>query len=197
MKKLIICLLLCAALVPSVFARSSDYDDDYDKPGKFMGLTPGVRLSIVGLEPTLALNFLNLEVEAACALNSGWDGKNFGYAPSLSVGYNANPYNRGAFAVFGVEYMYLSPAYMTMMTNFLNLSNILSLPSIHSASIFYKGGVNFNSAFGMLWRIRLPLWIMDSQGGNVCNINVTNVPGFATNFLIGICTFSVGLKLTI
>ena len=81
MKKFIICILLCAALVPSVFARSED--DDYDYREKVVGITPGVRLSILGLEPTLGLNISNLEIEGACALNTGWDGKQFGYAPSI------------------------------------------------------------------------------------------------------------------
>ena len=65
MKKLLLCLILCAGLIPSVFARSSwDDDDDFDSD-KIFGITPGIRLSILGLEPTLAVDIYHLEIEAA------------------------------------------------------------------------------------------------------------------------------------
>ena len=196
MKKFIICILLCAALVPSVFASSDD--DEYDYKEKVIGITPGVRLSILGLEPTLGLNISNLEIEGACALNTGWDGKQFGYAPSVSIAYNTNPFEKGGYTVFGGEYMYLSPAYMNMIATLLkDGDNRITIPSLHAFSVFYKGGYNFNNVVGMLWRIRLPLWIIDNEGGAQCNLNVTNLPGFAANFLIGVCTISLGVKFTI
>ena len=115
MKKLLLCLIICAGLIPSVFARSSwDDDDDFDSD-KIFGITPGIRLSILGLEPTLAVDIYHLEIEAACAFNTGFDGNQFGFAPSGSVAYITNPFEKGGSTAFGLEYMYLTPSYTAAM----------------------------------------------------------------------------------
>ncbi len=197
MKKILLCLILCAVIMPSIFART-ETDDDFESE-KIFGITPGVRLSVLGLEPTLAIDVYNFEIEGTCAFSSGLDGKQFGFAPSLSVAYNTNPYENGSFAVFGTEYMYLTPSYTNMLAKTFDKDKDVDedlLPGIHSLSFFYKGGVNFNSVFGMLWRVRLPILISGSQDGESFNMNITNLPGFAGCFLIGVCTTSVGVKFT-
>lgn len=197
MKKLLLCLILCAGLIPSVFARSS-WDDDDDDFGSYktFGITPGVRLSILGLEPTLALDISHLELEAACAFNTGFDGKQFAYAPSCSIAYITNPFEKGGSTAFGLEYMYLTPAYTAMMENLVDADSSGAYPGVHGLSLFYKGCYNFNSVVGLLWRLRLPVMIMGKEGDNYYNLNITNLPGFAGCFLLGICTTTIGVKFT-
>lgn len=195
MKKILLCLILCASLIPAVFARSGDSDDDSDK---IFGITPGVRLSLLGVEPTLAFDITHLELEAACAFNTGFDGNQFGYAPSASVAYITNPFEKGGSTAFGLEYMYLSPSYTSLIIKASESNyNGVEIPGVHSLSLFYKGCYNFNSVFGLLWRLRLPVLITGKDtDGQTYNLNITNLPGFASCFLIGICTTTIGVKFT-
>ena len=198
MKRLLLCLIICAVIIPSVFARSSD--DDESESGRVFGITPGVRISIIGLEPMVAVNLSNLEIEGACAFNTGVDGKQFGYAPSVSIAYNSNPFEKGGFAAFGGEYMFLTPAYTNMLPRALNKDyDEDEIPGIHAVSLFYKGGYNFNTVVGITWRIRLPVLIAakgETEDASF-NLNITNLPGFAACFLIGVCTTSIGVKFTL
>ncbi len=195
MKRILICLLACVMIIPAVFA-DTDETRDYESE-KIFGITPGVRLSVLGLEPTIGVNIYNLELEGACAFSTGLDGKQFGCAPSFSVAYNTNPFEKGSYAVFGGEYMYLTPSYTNMLTKTFDEDNDEDvLPGIHSISLFYKGGYNFTEVFGLIWRLRLPLMIAATKDDESFNLNVTNLPGFAGCFLIGICTTSIGVKFT-
>ena len=197
MKKLLLCLILCASLVPAVFARSSDSDEEDFETEKIFGITPGVRLSILGVEPTLAFDIFHLEIETACAFNTGFDGNQFGYAPSASVAYITNPFEKGGSTAFGLEYMYLSPSYTNLITKAVeNDYQGDVLPGIHGLSLFYKGCYNFNSVVGLLWRLRLPVLITGTAEGETFNLNITNLPGFAGCFLLGVCTTAIGVKFT-
>ncbi len=193
MKKFLLCLVACTAFIAGAFAKSYDEMDSE----KIFGITPGARISVLGLEPTVAVDFYNLEVEAACAFSSGFDGKQFGAAPSFSVAYITNPFEKGISAAFGAEYMFLTPSYTNMLTRTMDKDDdVEDIPGIHMISVFYKGAYNFNHVFGLLWRIRLPLMIGATQDGESLNVNVTNLPGFAGCFLVGICTTSIGVKFT-
>lgn len=196
MKKFLLCLIACTAIISAGFAGTKT-DEDEVSTERIFAITPGLRLSVLGLEPTFAVNFYNLELEGACAFSTGLDGKQFGFAPSFSVAYNTNPFEKGGYAVFGGEYMYLTPAYTNMLTKTLDEDkNEDVLPGIHTLSLFYKGGYNFTPVFGLMWRLRLPLMITGAKDGESFNLNVTNLPGFAGCFLIGVCTTSIGVKFT-
>lgn len=193
MKKLLFCLIFSLAFLPAVFAI--DNYEINDSSEKTFGISSGVRFSVLGVEPTFAIDVYNLEVEAACAISSGLNGKHFGYAPSFSVAYNTNPFERGSAAVFGAEYMYLAPSYTNMLPkSFDDYEEGDVLPAVHAVSLFYKGAYNFNKAFGLLWRIRLPVFIGARDGEDLYNFNITNLPGFTACALIGFCTTSVGVK---
>ena len=167
---------------------------------KIFGIAPGIRFSVLGVEPTVALNVFNLELESACAFSSGLDGKKFGAAPSFSVAYNTNPFEKGTSAVFGLEYMYLTPSYTNMLNKTVDKNNTIDdedeLPGVHSLSLFYKGTYNFNKVFGLLWRVKLPVMIMPAErvDGDIQNLNITNLPGFLGCTLIGFCLTSVGVR---
>ena len=150
----------------------------------------------MGLEPTFDLFINKLELEGSCAFSTGLAGEAFGFAPSFSIGYNTKPLGPGLAAVFGGEYMYLSPMYTGMITNLLNDKNSNGSISVHSFSFFYKGVVNFNSTVGLSWRFRLPLVIGGYADNNYYNLNILNLAGFGACSLIGICTISMGVQFT-
>ena len=196
MKRFLLTLLICAVLIPSAFAKAEDIEVTASSD-KVFGITPGVRLSVIGLEPTIGVELFNLELEGCCALNTGLDGEQFGYAPSFTVAYNTNPFERGGFAVFGGEYMYLTPAYTNMIIKTIDEEVEGDvLPGIHTVSFIYKGGYRFNHVFGLLWRFRLPLLIAGENEEVKFNLNVTNLPGVAGCFLLGVCTTSIGVQFT-
>ena len=196
MKKILFAMILSLFILPAVFASPDEYEVT-NRSDKIFGVAPGVRFSVLGVEPTVALNIYNLELEGACAFSSGLDGKKFGVAPSFSVAYNTNPFEKGTSAVFGLEYMYLTTSYTNMIVKTIDEDNQEDvLPGVHALSIFYKGGYNFNHVFGLLWRFRLPLMITAAKDGESVNLNVSNLPGVAGCFLLGICTTAIGVKLT-
>ena len=196
MKRFLLSLLICAVLIPSVFAKAEDIEVT-TASDKVFGITPGVRLSVIGLEPTFAVELFNLELEASCAINTGINGDQFGYAPSFTIAYNTNPFERGGFANFGAEYMYLTPAYTNMVVKTIDEEVEEDLvPGIHSLSFIYKGGYKFNHVFGLLWRLRLPLLIAAENEEVKFNLNVTNLKGLTACILLGACTTSIGVQFT-
>ena len=197
MKKIFLAMILSLVLMPAVFASPDEYEVT-NNSDKIFGIAPGLRFSVLGVEPTIALNLYNLELEGACAFSSGLDGKQFGAAPSFSVAYNTNPFERGTAAVFGLEYMYLTSSYTNMLNKTVekNKNDEDVVPGIHSLSLFYKGTYNFNKVFGLLWRVKLPVMIMPAErvDGEIQNLNITNFPGFLGCALIGFCLTSVGVR---
>ena len=199
MKKSFLTVILSLFLLPAVFASPNEYEVTNDS-NKIFGIVPGIRFSVLGVEPTVALNVFNLELESACAFSSGLDGKKFGAAPSFSVAYNTNPFEKGTSAVIGLEYMYLTPSYTNMLNKTVDKNNTIDdedeLPGVHSLSLFYKGTYNFNKVFGLLWRVKLPVMIMPAErvDGDIQNLNITNLPGFLGCTLIGFCLTSVGVR---
>lgn len=197
MKRIFLAMILSLVLMPAVFASPDEYEVT-NNSDKIFGIAPGVRFSVLGVEPTIALNLYNLELEGACAFSSGLDGKQFGAAPSFSVAYNTNPFERGTAAVFGLEYMYLTSSYTNMLNKTVekNKNDEDLVPGIHSLSLFYKGTYNFNKVFGLLWRVKLPVMIMPAErvDGEIQNLNITNFPGFLGCALIGFCLTSVGVR---
>ena len=197
MKKFLITMILSLALMPALFATPDDFEIT-NSSDKIFGIAPGVRISVLGVEPTLALNMYNLELEGACAVSSGLDGKQFGVAPSFSIAYNTNPFERGTAAVFGLEYMYLTSSYTNMLNKTVekNKNEKDVVPGIHSLSLFYKGCYNFNRTFGLLWRVKLPVMIMPAERveGEIQNLNITNFSGFLACTLIGFCETGVGVR---
>ena len=187
MKKFILSLFLCAAILPCVFAES----DEEVSSDKFFGVGPGLRLSLMGVEPTVAVNIYNLELEGACAFSSGWDPTetNFGWAPSFSIAYNTKPFDKGVSSTLGLEYVYLTKTYLNM------LSFSTGATDAHAASFFYRGAVNFNPHFSFLWRLRLPLMIAaPDSDGKLSGIFITSPAGFGLSWLICLCTTSIGIK---
>ena len=203
MKKNILIILLSLSLLPALFASPREIEIT-DSSDKIFGIAPGLRLSLLGLEPTVSVNAYNLELEAACAFSTGADGVTLGLAPSFSVAYNTNPFEKGTSAAFGLEYMYLTSSYTNLMSRALEKNDdsdeiydiYENAPGVHSLSLFYKGTHNFNKVFGLLWRIKLPLLILPAEkvDGELKNLNITNFPGFFACTLLGICETSVGVK---
>ena len=62
MKKLLLSLIFALALLPSAFALADEVEITGSSE-KVFGISPGVRFSVLGLEPALALDIFNLDVE--------------------------------------------------------------------------------------------------------------------------------------
>ena len=194
MKKLLLCLILCAAFIPSVFAYSDDIDTAEPESEKIFAIVPGLRISLLGLEPTIGVNFYNLDVELGVAVSTGLTGEGgFGIAPAISVGYCSNPFDKGAVATVGLEYLLLTSSYINLLNKVSDENTDTSIPAIHSLSVYYRGGYNFNKVFGVIWRVRLPLIV----GGGGEYFNITNTKGALVCCLAGICTMSIGIKFSI
>ncbi|BDC94357.1 hypothetical protein [Treponema bryantii] len=191
MKKLLLCIILCAAFIPSLFANSDDFDEP--KSEKIFAVVPGVRISILGLEPTIGFNIYNLDAELGVAISTGFTGEGFGVAPAISVGYCTNPFDKGPVATFGLEYLILTSSYVNLLNKVADEAAYMDIPAIHTLSLYYRGGFNFNNVFGLTWRVRLPLFM----GGGGEYFNITNYQGALICTLAGICTISVGVKFTI
>ena len=203
MKKIILVLLSFLFTLQLLVAENDDENqfseiEEVSTDEKTFGAAVGVRFSVLGLEPVVDINIKNLEIEGSCIFNTGLKGDEFGYAPSLSIGYNTNPFEKGASTVLGGEYMYLSPMYTNMITKFTDTDEDQEkLPAVHALSLFYRGGVNFTNRLGMNWRIRLPLLIAGYQDGESFNVNISNLMGFGICCLTGLCTVSVGLRVNL
>lgn len=192
MKKFLLCLVFFAAFMPAIFA--DDFESDYNDSEKVFAVVPGLRLSILGLEPTIGINFHNLETELGVAISTGLTGNGFGIAPNLSVGYCTNPFDKGISATFGAEYFLLTSSYINLLNKISDDDDYdYEVPAIHAVSLYYKGVFNFNKTFGLLWRVRLPLVM--AGGGH--SFNITNTQGALVCGLIGFCTISVGVKFSI
>lgn len=190
MKKIIFSILFALIILPSVFAETDDYDFEETSEKNF-GISAGVRLSTLGLEPVISLNLNHLEIDTACSVSTGFDGREFGFAPSLAVGYCSSPFTKGYSTTFGLEYYYLSPSYTHLVNSFFNSSDAKDM-SIHAASLFYKGAVHFNKNFGLMWRARLPLFIAGDDQFYV----ITNLHGVLVCWLTGVATLSVGVNFS-
>ena len=195
MKKLILCLTLLVSVLFAGFANS--YDDldvpEYQKENQketMFSYNPGLRFSILGLEPTFSFNFYNLETEVACAFTSGFDGKSFGFAPSFSIGYCTNPFERGGVTTFGAEYLLVTQAYIKAF------KSEMDAPVVHAVSLFYKGGYKFTDAFGVNWRVRLPLFMGGSSGDYSEFYNITSTQGGLICVLAGALTIGAGVQFS-
>lgn len=198
MKKFFFVIILCFTFLPSLFA--DEFDDvvaSSSKSEKLFVFTPGVRFSFLGIEPSFSFDIKNLELELACVISTGFTGKEFGVAPSFAIGYNTNPFDRGAVATFGLEYMYLTSSYTNMIVKAVGGDDAEEqFPGIHGLGIYYKGAYKFNPTFGLLWKFQLPLLIYATKDGVSMNINITNMPGMLGCFIIGLSTTSIGVEFS-
>ena len=138
------------ALLPSAFARTEIVEID-ENSEKVFGMSPGLRLSILGLEPTFGVNYKNVEAEIGCAISSGIDGSKIGVAPSFSIGYCTNPFYRGSCTTFGLEYYVLSSSYIGLLNRLDEDSDVMLVPvTIQALSLYYKGAYHLTKNFSTL-----------------------------------------------
>ena len=192
MKKFILCLTLLVSVLFSGFARSNnDLDAHEDSKEEVFSFNPGIRFSVLGFEPTFSLNVKNLEAEIGCALTTGYYGNDFGVAPNISIGYCTNPFDRGSFTTFGIEYLLVSDSYVKA------LYSEFKVDKIHAVSLYYKGGYKFTDAFGINWRLRLPLFMGGKSDDYSEFYNILSVHGGNYCVIAGLFTISAGVQFSI
>jgi len=198
MKKLAIFLILTVTVFSSAFAdyQMKKKNTETSNSEKIIGFAPGIRLSLLGIEPSFGIDVKNLELEAACAISTGTTGDKIGVAPSFSVAYNSDPFGNGVSATFGLEYMFLSSSYMNVLGDVSDSDDSGNDSNIHAISIFYRGDFKIVDFLAFCWRIRFPLFIGWEGNDGLESINVTNFPGLLGCGLIAICTVSIGVRFT-
>lgn len=188
MKKMF-CLLVCVFLCNVGFSAERTF-----------GGSVGMRLSVLGMEPTASFIFSQMELEASAPLSaSGGTSKDnpskFGVMPGGSFGYLQEPFKTGWQNGVGIDYHWLSPSWWeaTLIGSLMKKSDIS--PNFHAVSLYYKGGWKWSNGCNLYFRLLLPLvfWGPTSDG-SVKSLSVINTTGLAASFLALVVTPSLGFR---
>lgn len=184
MKKIfVIMTMLCFGLCFSLSAESEDVSKKVDdttvesKSEKKFGGAIGVRVSILGVEPSVSLIGGNTEVEVYCPVmqdysSDGWE--DFTLGPGVSWGYLSSPFEKGFQNGVGAAY-----------NCYYNLN-------LHAWSLYYKLGVRFNNGSNLMFRTMVPLVMWETDSNTMLSIAQ---PGyFWGSFLASHALFSVGYR---
>ena len=211
-KKISVLAVLCATLILPCMARENDSG---------LGFSGGIRFSVLGLEPSVSLILNHLEVEASTPIQSKhifsatYDsngvptsqditGYVFGMAPAVSVGYNTKPFTSGWQNTVGASVLWLTDSYINAISG-NSSSSVLPLNSNGSVdfsqgayigSLFYRGGIQWKSGFGLYFRVAIPLVAYVPSMGNSGFFSIME-PEFAMASLASaFTTTAVGVKFT-
>lgn len=177
------------------------------KKAKVFGITPSLRFSIIGVEPSIALNIFNLEMEGGAAIQRQFGSDYFGFAPIFSVGYNSKPFTKGYQNFIGASYIYLTENWMKSTFIGQIICDIqdkntdvpdFSWPEGHIFAINYRGAFQWASKCNLNFRVLLPLAMYYTDKENPTLITIAdNIGGFGLSWLCAIASFSIGFKVTI
>ncbi len=144
-----------------------------DSSSSTMGVSAGVRFSVLGLEPELSFIYSNFEAAVFAPMVEGTsyatDKDTFGPGIGTSIGYITDPFERGWENCVGLSYLFLSEKYMEVSLTgkvFNDNGHDNFLPNLHLFSIFYRGTVKFSKLFGISFRAELPLFVGASNGNH-------------------------------
>ncbi|MCF0242679.1 MAG: hypothetical protein HUK25_08580 [Treponema sp.] len=186
MKKLLIVLTILSFGIN--FAASAETENEYQnenntqveqKLERKFGGSIGVRLSILGVEPTVSFIGGKTELEVYCPVlmigssfikDLKWD--NFLMGPGASIGMLSSPFETGFQNGFGAAYNY----YFT--------------GDLHAWSLYYKLGVRFRDGSNIMVRTMWPMAMM--QKGEI--ISILSPDYLLGSYLISYCLFSIGYR---
>ncbi|MBQ5491927.1 MAG: hypothetical protein IIT68_07720 [Treponema sp.] len=212
LKKITVLAALCAALALPCMARDSDSG---------LGFSGGVRFSVLGMEPTVALIFNNLEVEASAPIQSqhvysssynpgsvpsGQDVSDyvFGIAPEVSIGYNSKPFTSGWQNTVGASVLWLTDSFVNALAG-NGSASVLPLDSNGSVdfsqgaylgSFFYRGGIQWKSGLCLYFRVTVPLVAYVPSQGNAGFYSVMESEMAMASMAAAFTTTAVGIKFT-
>lgn len=186
MKKIISLLVLCFSLQVFVLAQESNTDKSFP-----MAYGPGLQFSILGIGPTITFDLANFEIDARVFFTQNGETKKFGVSPQFSLGYNSNPYEKGYANFIGASYYMITASWIE---SFLNLNN-LDNPSLHLIGLVYNGAYQWNNGLGINFGLSLPFVTIAADNKSSSTLAIfQGGPQALLSFLIGFCTFNVGIK---
>jgi hypothetical protein len=168
---------------------------------RFFGASIGGKLSILGYEPIVSINFSNLELECGVPMISGYDyttdehNRKFGYGITGSIGYLSNPFSRGWQNGAGAAYTWFSPAYCNMTA--LAVINLFIDDKDVSRSLiscYYRGGYRFNSGFNLYFKETFPVVFFCPEIGQSSVYSIIDTWGTAASILTMFVTTSIGIR---
>lgn len=160
-----------------------------------IGFTPSLKLSMLGFEPAIAMNYNNLETEISVPFKTTADSSSIYAAPAINISYNTKPFSKGYSSTVGFEYMYLMAGYTESLFSLIE-NDSTDYPSLHAFSVFYRAGINFSDHFGIQIKARQPLCILSAKSNSNYRMSILNDIGFLESYLILVSTISVGVKYT-
>ena len=192
MKKIFaLALLACVAGIP-LFAQ-----EDAEN-GKTFGGSAGLRLSILGIEPTASFIFNHMEIEASCPLaRYGINSSIVGYAPGAAVGYISSPFDKGWQNGVGISYYWFTQSYIdSVVETFWDVASTAENVNLHAFSLYYRGGIRFRKGFNMYFRVMVPLVLYAHADTEKAVISVIDRE-FVSVMLLGcVCTQAIGVRFT-
>ena len=198
----ILCIIFSTLILFPVFS------EDHSPDGKVIGLTTGMRLSLLGFEPSVSLILDNLEIEGFCPIvryTRDWDNLKVGYAPGGSIGFISSPFDTGWQNGIGISYIWFTPSYVDTTMAIWSWKENNDDPDViknikenggHVFSLYYRGGVRFRSGVNLFFRIALPVvaFAPDLAGNGV--ITIVDAYGGLASLAVCTLTQSIGIRFT-
>ncbi|MBQ9630789.1 MAG: hypothetical protein IJR49_04310 [Treponema sp.] len=178
---------------------------------KTLGGSVGLRISILGLEPTASIIYKKLEIEAFCPIASNgifegsFSDNTIGYMPGASFGYLSKGFERGWQNGVGGFWYWITPEYIDTFLAYGGAyassnssssgtysSSSVEGPDIHAFGIYYKGGIRFKSGCNLYFRMLFPLALYaPSERQTITIINREALAAAALGWLL---TQSIGFR---
>ncbi|MBP3710082.1 MAG: hypothetical protein J6I73_06760 [Treponema sp.] len=190
--------MFAAALLACMVSISLSAQDDAEK-SKTLGGSAGLRLSILGIEPTASFIFNHMEIEASCPLArySMDSNATIGYAPGASFGYISSPFDKGWQNGVGISYYWFTPSYIdSVAAIFSGVTSTAQNGNLHAFSLYYRGGIRFRKGFNMYFRVMVPLVLYAHSDTDKTVISIIDRE-FVSVMLLGcLCTQAIGFRFT-
>lgn len=154
-----------------------------------MQVSPGLRFSVLGVEPTVALNVDDFEAEVgfSFARDAYYDfgGKYYRtiLTPNVTVGWNYDAFDTGWHNLVGATY------YCGFGLNSDNND------VYHMAGLAYRGSVKFRNNVEICIRTNLPFVIIDPTQDDPLALTIADAGGIFECALYGLAMSSIGVRI--
>lgn len=155
-----------------------------------MEIAPGIRFSVLGVEPTVSLNIDDLEVEAgfAFARDASYyidtsDDYRVMFTPNITFGWNYDAFDTGWHNLVGASY-YLGMGFNSNETDVY-----------HMIGMAYRGSVRFRSNLEICAQTCLPFLIVHQGADEPLPLTIADNGGIWECALLGLCMSSIGIRI--
>lgn len=154
-------------------------------------VSPGIRFSVLGVEPTVAFNVDDFEAEIGLAVARD------GYyefdsscryhtllTPNITIGWNYDAFDTGWHNLVGFTY-YCG----------LGFKDDYSMDHYHLAGLGYRGSIRFRNNLEICFRTNLPFVVIDSTRADPLYLTIADAGGFGECILYGLAMSSIGVRI--